>query len=1545
MKKHTLNLVLLALLVLASTAQAVKLIDLSWYCPSVDFLEQYLSELEQNTPLDGLTIAFDGTPITVNEETYRPRFWNVWNKVPWQLNYFSDFINRMKAIHFQRFKDNFLYLTTNEADFNWFSDAEWNTVAANFGIAATIAKETGMKGFLFDIEQYGYRFWEHDATATGISFSDAEAVAFRRGQQWGNQVFGVFPNIIIFMPFCLSAGKSDTSLANAFLNGILDVMPPQALIYEGDEWPSYHAKNRNSYQQLRKNLQKYIQNYAYSAYQEKARRQMKLAPGFYMDAYFHFAEDTYWPQALQPDMSRAATRVKYFCNNLKEAAEVADTYVWLYSEHRSWWWTHGTTPQADEIWSRAPNAQGLYQAINKVKSSDKKMIEVGWDCVDAAFLARNASRMKRLRPLFDGVIFTLSSCTHPFRQNSLDETKYANDLVECENIAGGPLTENFIKMYSDGDASQNLDWFDDDRWAGVISNVTKMAHCGALAECKGLLIDFEAYSTCPWSYAQATRKDSKTFEEYEARLRQCGAQFIQAIESEMPGVTLFSFWNLSGLTQYYFMDEEARRARLKADTGYNLLPAFIDGIMDAASTNMTLIDGNENAYYYETPQQFQKGYEEIKNGSVNIISTANTTNYLRKIRAAQTMYMDRIFDLGDKNRDSLSRYLTLEEQCQFLVHNTFWALNTTDKYVWCYSEHANWWLTEEEKNYPNCYRDGNGLDWWGRVATLNTTKSQAAIQSAIQKFRNNQPLGFDIAMLQDKANRRLAKVYQRNGVPLPDSIRAINQCANGDFESDWANWGQNCPTAPYATYSFNLSTESPFHGSKCINLAITQKDFDGRTGHARAYHGIMSLSPNIPYVLDVAYKTDDGAEGGYIWTVPGYTNVISSVTLPPTNGEWKRFVIRGVTPDSTGIVTLYLELKELPTKGKIWFDDLVFVPEADYDRLMNATYQNPPTITLSADTSTPSNIVPLTITTNKACNLCYSTNGATNWIDCTNTLHVTKNGTYKIMAIDENGLTDFKSITFSNIQEETGPSIILTADATTPTIKTKLTVSTDTISTILYNTVSSDYEGKWTTYSKDIPIVENGTYYFKARDAYGFESSNAITFSNIYERPEITLTANSETPTQQTTLAASTESGLAIFYSQKYTGPWKRYTTPIPITENGIYYFKTEKDSVGQIGEAFIQFKNIDHTPPFLLLTGHTNRKATSALLSASYDRTATVQFNTDSADYTGEWTDYTGAITVTANATYFFRATDPAGNVTEKAITFNNITPSRMMMQLTRHLPSITTEDHSGNEADEEEEPPIDLNQTTMPKNAPQIVTGETNDQTDVFVGKANGVWQSGYQATHVGTLGDEWEGTKEAVSLKGKNKILDIFTGSEDASILLLTDDANGDALFLDDIFSALPDELDSPLARIAGIDEIFAGDGDDIIDMTSQEFLYLGEGMTIHGGNGNDTIWANKGRNSLNGDAGDDRLVGASGDDILDGGTGNDSIHGGGGNDTVRLCDNWGHDTVEQLSGGTITILLPANVQGIWNSTTMTFTSEDGENSITIIGIPAEDVVIGR
>ena len=197
------------------------------------------------------------------------------------------------------------------------------------------------------------------------------------------------------------------------------------------------------------------------------------------------------------------------------------------------------------------------------------------------------------------------------------------------------------------------------------------------------------------------------------------------------------------------------------------------------------------------------------------------------------------------------------------------------------------------------------------------------------------------------------------------------------------------------------------------------------------------------------------------------------------------------------------------------------------------------------------------------------------------------------------------------------------------------------------------------------------------------------------------------------------------------------------------------------------------------------------------------------------------------------------------------------------------------------------------MCKNAPPVRTG-----------RVLWAWGGDFLAQHVGTLGGTWSGTDELAALAGKNMISDIFDGSTDANILVMTDDENGDALFVDDIYSAFPDEI-AAQSRLGRIDEVRAGAGDDVVDMTSQRFAYTGGGLTIRGGDGNDVIWANSGDNFLFGDAGNDRIVGASGSDFIAGGVGNDSMHGGGGADIFAFCDDWGADTVEQLADGTVTL----------------------------------------
>ena len=228
------------------------------------------------------------------------------------------------------------------------------------------------------------------------------------------------------------------------------------------------------------------------------------------------------------------------------------------------------------------------------------------------------------------------------------------------------------------------------------------------------------------------------------------------------------------------------------------------------------------------------------------------------------------------------------------------------------------------------------------------------------------------------------------------------------------------------------------------------------------------------------------------------------------------------------------------------------------------------------------------------------------------------------------------------------------------------------------------------------------------------------------------------------------------------------------------------------------------------------------------------------------------------------------------------------------------------------------------------------TNGHNDLFFAAADGIWNAQYCAQHLGT--EFWNGTGEQVLLEGKNKIADIFEGSRDANILVLTDDANGDALFVDDIYTALGDH-----ARFSQIDEIRAGAGDDIVDMTSQRYAYDGSEIEIHGGDGNDTLWGGAETNILLGDGGNDRLVGASGNDILAGGSGNDSMHGGGGEDIFTFGGAFGQDTVEQLSGGSVTLWFETGSESNWNADTMTYT--EGVNSVTVTGVSSVTLRFGN
>ena len=229
------------------------------------------------------------------------------------------------------------------------------------------------------------------------------------------------------------------------------------------------------------------------------------------------------------------------------------------------------------------------------------------------------------------------------------------------------------------------------------------------------------------------------------------------------------------------------------------------------------------------------------------------------------------------------------------------------------------------------------------------------------------------------------------------------------------------------------------------------------------------------------------------------------------------------------------------------------------------------------------------------------------------------------------------------------------------------------------------------------------------------------------------------------------------------------------------------------------------------------------------------------------------------------------------------------------------------------------------------KLVAAESDGAADVFFIRSSGLWGSFFSAVHSDL-------DLAPVALTGKNRITDIFVGAEDANILFLTDDSNGDALFGDDIYSDSYKENGSPswasgAMRLKNLDEICAGAGDDVVDLSSNSFEYIGDsGLVIRGGDGNDVIWGTDKGSTLFGDAGNDLIAGGSGNDLIAGGSGDDELIGGGGDDRFCFAGDWGSDVVSQ-SGGTIELVIDGGDEQYWDAENRIYA--DGDNEIKVLG----------
>ncbi len=363
------------------------------------------------------------------------------------------------------------------------------------------------------------------------------------------------------------------------------------------------------------------------------------------------------------------------------------------------------------------------EPANGPAALEKKLVEYGWDVPTPDYLRANIRGMEK-RP-FDGLVFRLKGGGNVLDPKPLDAAHYAEDYDNVSNIAWEKFTDNFVIMW----AASEQDWFNDDQWKIIEVNTGLVSHAARLARCVGICFDPEPYGKNPWNYAEVAHKDSKSFDEYRVQVRARGAQFMRALQREFPNPQILSLYQFAMFGEMCRPMDPAARAKALEAHPYALYPAFLNGMLEAADPCATMTDGNENAYYYESSAPYYEACHRMTQDVQYLVDPTLWTAYRDHGLAGSALYVDQYFAL--RANPTLGNKMTPEERPKWFEHNVYYSLQSTGRYVWCYSERMNWWT---------------GADV--------PPGAEEAVRSAREKLGKGEDLGFDLAPIVDEARKR-----------------------------------------------------------------------------------------------------------------------------------------------------------------------------------------------------------------------------------------------------------------------------------------------------------------------------------------------------------------------------------------------------------------------------------------------------------------------------------------------------------------------------------------------------------------------------------------------------------------------------------------------------------------------------------------------------------------------------------------------------------------------------------------------------------------------
>ena len=306
-------------------------------------LETVLSNADKfaETGLDGISLIIKGNRAGIPRKSQTRDFAFVDPK--WSKAEFAKQIGLLKQITAKPgLRHCYLQVDWSQKPrLKWADDAAWERAAHNMGILAWIAKEGNLDGFFIDHEDYQDTKQFEPCPEEG-DYATISRLARKRGAQIVSAMAAENPNLHLVFFWLLShstrwIGDPESDLAAivaqrqdpwpAFVNGMLDALPPQMRLADGNEFGYLFRADNNDYIMDAFRQRQILVQLIAPENRMKFRANVQVSSGHYLDCYSN--KDGHW---YHPPMN--GSRLARLEDNLHQGLVCADETVWLFGEKR-----------------------------------------------------------------------------------------------------------------------------------------------------------------------------------------------------------------------------------------------------------------------------------------------------------------------------------------------------------------------------------------------------------------------------------------------------------------------------------------------------------------------------------------------------------------------------------------------------------------------------------------------------------------------------------------------------------------------------------------------------------------------------------------------------------------------------------------------------------------------------------------------------------------------------------------------------------------------------------------------------------------------------------------------------------------------------------------------------------------------------------------------------------------------------------------------------------------------------------------------------------